>query len=74
MVFLTFPSKSFKKRLINTNVYKITHEARFDWKRFLNIYEIAKEMKVMLDMFFQTFIMTWFINSTSTHKMFKRHC
>ena len=35
------------------NVYKITQEARFDWKHFLNIYKIAKEMKVMLEMFFK---------------------
>ena len=55
----------FKKRFINIldikvftvkfllNVYKITQEGRFDWKRFLNIYKIAIEMKVMLEMFFK---------------------
>ena len=34
-------------------VYKITQEDKFDWKHFLNIYKIAKEMKVMLKMFFK---------------------
>ena len=33
------------------NVYKITQEARFDWKRFLNFYKISEEMKVMLKIF-----------------------
>ena len=42
----------FKKRFIN--FYKLTHEARSDWKRFfLNIYKIAEEMKVMLEIFFK---------------------
>ena len=55
----------FKKRFINFlytnlfteniswNVYKITKQARFDWKCFLNIYKIAEEMKVMLEMLFK---------------------
>ena len=33
------------------NVYNITQETRFDWKRYLNIYKIAEEMKVMLEFF-----------------------
>ena len=32
---------------------EITQEAKFDWKLFLNIYKIAEEMKVMLEMFFK---------------------
>ena len=39
--------------VVTENVYKITQEARFDWKRFLNIYKIAKEIKVMLEIFFK---------------------
>ena len=34
-------------------LFKLTQEARFDWKRFVNIYKIAEEMKVMLEMFFK---------------------
>ena len=51
----------FKKHFINIfytnvlteNIYKITQEARFDWKHFKNIYKIAEEMKVLLEMFFK---------------------
>ena len=32
-------------------MFKITQEARFDWKHFLKIYKIANEVKVMLEMF-----------------------
>ena len=51
----------FKKHFINIlytnvfseNVYKITQEARFDWKCLKNIYKIAEEIKVLLEMFFK---------------------
>ena len=51
----------FKKRFINIlytnvfteNIYKITKEARFDWKCFKYIFKIAEEIKVMLEMFFK---------------------
>ena len=51
----------FKKRFTNIlytnvfteNIYKTTQEARFEWKCFLNIYKIAKEMKVMQEIFFK---------------------
>ena len=39
--------------VFTVKIYKITEEARFDWKHFLNIYKIAKGMKVMLEMFFK---------------------
>ena len=50
----------FKKCFINIlytqvfieNIYKITQEARFTLKHFLNIHKIAEEMEVMLEMFF----------------------
>ena len=38
------------------NVSKITQEARFNWKRFLNIYKIDKEMMVMVEKFFKRLI------------------
>ena len=41
----------FKKRFINIlyeSIYKITQEARFDWKHFKNIYKIAEKIKVLL--------------------------
>ena len=41
-------------RIHSLNLYKVTHEARFDCKRFLNIYKINEEMKVMLEMFFSS--------------------
>ena len=42
------------KSLLNINFfYKITQEARFHWKCFLNIYKITEEMKAMLEMFFK---------------------
>ena len=39
----------YLKRL--ANIYKITQDSRFDWKRFLYLYKIAEETKVMLEMF-----------------------
>ena len=32
---------------------KITQKLRFNWKRILNIYKIAKEIKVLLQNFFK---------------------
>ena len=45
----------YKKILLKTFIkcfYRLTLEARFDWRYFLNIDEITEEMKVMLEMFF----------------------
>ena len=43
----------FTENVYLTNIDKITEEARFDWRRFLSIYKISEEMKVMLEMFFK---------------------
>ena len=45
------------------NVFKITQDARFDWKHFLNIHKIAEEMKENAGNVFQTFTMKYLINS-----------
>ena len=53
------------------NVFKITQDARFDWKHFLNIHKIAEEMKENAGIVFQTFTMKYLINSA--YKMCKQH-
>ena len=65
-----FPSKSltvmFRKRFLNIlytillaeNIYKIIQATRFDEKCFINIYKIAEEIKVMLEMFFKHLVST----------------
>ena len=49
----TFYKHSQYKVLLKTFIkyFLITQETRFDWKLFKNIYKIAEEMEVKLEMF-----------------------